>query len=106
MIMILLNTSTLLMMNIIFAIENHVVFVAFITMLLVSVGKGWQHERGQEAKGLLHIREERRSNMSGGIRICETIITSMGIKELHFGSSIHRNDQRTRKNLKRNLLVK
>ena len=44
--MFILITSMSLTMNINHDIKKHVVFVDYITMYLLSVGKEWHHERG------------------------------------------------------------
>ena len=44
--MFILITSMSLIININHGIRKHVVFLDYITMYLLSVGKEWQHERG------------------------------------------------------------
>ena len=78
------------MMSINHGIENHVVFVACITMWFSSAGREWKQEIGQDVKGLIHIREGRRLSRYGGVRIIATIAKNMDIKEPLVGSSIQR----------------
>jgi len=86
--MFILITIMLLTMDVNHYIKKHVLFVVYITIYLLSVGRESQHERGWGMKGLLHHRGRNMLRRSLERRISVVISTEVVMKRPHVEGSI------------------
>ena len=84
----ILIISMLLIMVINHGIRKLIIFVVYITMPLLSVGKEWQHKGGWGMKSLFHNREINWLSRHGVRRLTVVVATEVAIKEPRVRGSI------------------